>query len=83
MQPKPLEQIMDTVTRLLPKTPQDVKRNLRAALADVLNRLDLVTREELDVQEAVLQRTRARLADMEQRVTELEKKDLTKKGNDS
>jgi BMFP domain-containing protein YqiC len=83
MQPKPLEQIMDTVMRLMPKTPQDVKQNLRAALTDVLNRLDLVTREELDVQEAVLQRTRARLADMEQRIAALEKKDSTETRNGS
>ena len=79
MQPSPLEQIMGTVTRLLPKTPQDVKRNLHAALADVLNRLDLVTREELEVQEAVLQRTRARLTEMEQLIAQLEQRDLVRK----
>lgn len=83
MQPKPIEQIMDTVMRLLPKTPQEVKRNLRAALADALNRLDLVTREELDVQEAVLQRTRARLAEMEQRLAALEGKNSAKTKSDS
>lgn len=78
MERKPLEQIMDAVMRLLPRTPDDVKRNLRAALTDVLNRFDLVTREELEVQEAVLQRTRARLADMERRIAELERESTEK-----
>jgi BMFP domain-containing protein YqiC len=72
MQTDAIEQIMATVTRLLPKTPQDVRRNLHAAFADILNRLDLVTREELEVQETVLRRTRERLKQMEQRVVALE-----------
>ena len=74
MRTSPLEEIMQTVTRLLPQTPQDVTRNLQAALAGVFDRLDLVTREELEVQEAVLQRTRARLKEMEQRITALEQR---------
>lgn len=69
-----LEEIMRTVTRLLPQTPQDVQRNLEAALAGVFDRLDLVTREELEVQEAVLARTRARLKEMEERVAALERR---------
>lgn len=68
-----LDQIMQTVTRLLPQTPEDARRNLHAALGGVLDRLDLVTREELEVQEAVLARTRARLQELEARVAELER----------
>jgi BMFP domain-containing protein YqiC len=75
---KSLDDIVTTVTQLLPRTPAEVEKNLRAALAAALARLDLVTREELDVQEAVLQRTRARLSEMEKRVTELEEKLLKK-----
>lgn len=71
---KSLDDIVTTVTQLLPRTPADVEKNLRAALGAALARLDLVTREELDVQEAVLQRTRARLTEMEKRVAELEEK---------
>ena len=74
MRTSALEEIMQTVTRLLPQTPQDVKRNLHAALAGIFDRLDLVTREELEVQEAVLQRTRARLKEMEERVAALERR---------
>lgn len=51
----------------------DLERNFRALLEAGLSRLDLVTREELDVQQAVLLRTRQRLEQMEARVAELER----------
>ena len=73
MMPNPLDQIMSTITRLLPRTPRDARSNLHVALADLLGRLDLVTREELEVQEAVLARTRERLKEMEQRIIALER----------
>ena len=50
----------------------DIEKNLRAALAGVFAKLDLVTREEFDVQATVLARTRERLAELERRVAELE-----------
>jgi BMFP domain-containing protein YqiC len=50
----------------------NIENNVRAALTAAFERFDLVTREELEVQEAVLQRTRERLAEMEKRLTELE-----------
>lgn len=67
-----LEDVIDSITRLLPSAPADLERNVRAALVAAFERLDLVTREELEVQEAVLQRTRARVAQLERKVTELE-----------
>jgi BMFP domain-containing protein YqiC len=69
-----LDEIVTQILRVLPRTPADLERNLRGALGSVLDRLDLVTREELEVQEAVLARTRARLAEMEKRVADLEQK---------
>jgi hypothetical protein len=75
-----LERILEELRAAIPTgLGQDVEKNLRVALAAALSRLDLVTREELEVQEAVLQRTRARLAEMEKRVAELEEKLLAKK----
>ncbi len=47
-------------------------RELKAAVQSTLTRLDLVTREEFDVQAAVLLRTRLRLEALEKRVQELE-----------
>lgn len=74
MIPKSVNEIIESVTQLLPRTPADLERNVRAALETAFQRLDLVTREELEVQEAVLQRTRARLQEMEERVAALERR---------
>lgn len=52
---------------------QDVERNLRTALESALRRLDLVTREEFDIQQALLSRTREKLQALEQKVEALEK----------
>jgi BMFP domain-containing protein YqiC len=51
----------------------DLEQNFRSVLRSSLNRLDLVTREEFEVQEAVLARTRAKLEALEARVQEMEK----------
>lgn len=53
--------------------PQDFQRNLRALLQAGLNRMDVVTREEFDAQAAVLERTRAKLDQLETQLTELAK----------
>lgn len=55
----------------------DVERNLRSVLAGALSRLDLVTREEYDVQREVLLRTREKLAALEAQVAELERRQHT------
>ncbi len=72
--PQNIEQVLDSLRRAVPGgLGQEVEKNLRAALTAALAKLDLVTREELDVQSAVLARTRARLEDLEKQVAELEK----------
>lgn len=50
----------------------DFEKNARAAVKSALGSLDLVTREEFDVQTAVLGRTRAKLEELEARVAALE-----------
>jgi len=50
----------------------DLEKNLRALLASAFGRLDLVTREEFDVQREVLARTRAKLQQLEAKLAELE-----------
>ena len=50
----------------------ELERNFRAVLAQGLAKLDLVTREEFAVQEAVLARTREKLEALERKVRELE-----------
>lgn len=51
---------------------QDVDRNVRAAVQAALSRLDLVTREEFEIQSKVLARTRAKVDALSARVAELE-----------
>lgn len=53
---------------------QDVEKNLRAILHSAFSKMDLVTREEYEVQAQVLARTRAKIEAMEKLVAELEKK---------
>jgi len=71
---KILDQFVAALSRVLPQGPKDVEKNIRAALQGVFDRLNLVTREELEVQEEVLARTRARLQELEKRIAELEEK---------
>ena len=75
---KTIDQFMSALSRFLPKGPKDVEKNLRAALQGAFDRLNLVSREEIEVQEQVLARTRARLQELEKKIAELEEK-LAKK----
>ena len=70
-----LDDLTAALAHVLPAgLTREVEKNLRAALQSALARLDLVTREELEVQEQVLARTRARLQEMEKKLAELEEK---------
>jgi len=75
MESRLLDEMNENLRRLFAQTPAgDLERNVRALLASFFSRLDLVSREEFDVQSEVLARTRAKLQEMEARVTELEGK---------
>jgi hypothetical protein len=66
------------ITRLLPgnilQLQKDLESNIRALLQSSLAKMNLVTREEFDVQEALLQRTREKLDKLEKLLQELEQK---------
>ena len=51
---------------------QDLEKNLRALLAAWFDRLDLVLREDFEVQKKLLERAQAKLAELEARIAELE-----------
>lgn len=74
--PKKIEQIARQVHESMPKGLRefgdDVEKKIRQVLQSQLTRLDLVSREEFDVQTQVLLRTREKLAAIEQRISELE-----------
>ncbi|ESQ10917.1 MAG: accessory factor UbiK family protein [Thiohalocapsa sp. PB-PSB1] len=76
LDPKQIDDLARRMAANLPKGIQalqeDWNRTFRASVEAGLGKLDLVTREEFDVQTAVLARTRAKLEALQQRVAELE-----------
>lgn len=78
MNQKLLDEINDKLKAVMAQSPAaDLERNLRAMLGAAFARLDLVSREEFDIQREVLARTRARLADLEKQVAALESASAT------
>jgi BMFP domain-containing protein YqiC len=77
LDPKQLDDLAQRLASAMPKGIQmlqeDIGRNLRATLESGLGKLDLVTREEFDVQSAVLARSREKLTLLEARIAELER----------
>jgi BMFP domain-containing protein YqiC len=68
-----LEDLSARISEFLAASPaKDLEKNLKALLTAAFARLDLATREEFEVQAAVLARAREKLAELEQRVVELE-----------
>jgi ubiquinone biosynthesis accessory factor UbiK len=66
--------IQDKVLGFLRNSPAgDIEKNIKAVMAQGFQKLDLVTREEFDLQREILERTRTQLAALEKKVSELEK----------
>lgn len=71
--PRTLEDLAGKLGEIFRNSPaHDLERNLRAGLSSMLSRLELVTREEFDVQAEVLVRTREKLDRLESRLAALE-----------
>jgi hypothetical protein len=64
------KKLADSVPEGLRAMREDLESNFRSVLAAGMGKLDLVTREEFEVQRAVLQRTREKLEELEQRLAE-------------
>lgn len=73
---KVLDDIARRLSGAMPATAKavqsDLEKNLRAATQAVFSKLDLVTREEFDVQRKVLARSREKIEQLETQVAELE-----------
>ena len=68
-----LDEITARVSEVMAASPaKDLEKNMKTGLAGLLAKLDLVTREEFDVQAQVLARTRENLQQMESRLAALE-----------
>lgn len=76
--PKQLDDLTDRLIELLPTgvrdMQDDVEKNVRAFMQSTFAKMNLVTREEFDVQSAVLARTREKLERLEKQLAELESK---------
>ncbi|MBU2641776.1 MAG: accessory factor UbiK family protein [Gammaproteobacteria bacterium] len=69
-----LNDLTDKLGEILKQSPaKDIESNLKAGVTAMLGKLDMVSREEFDVQSEVLARTRAKLEALEARLAELEK----------
>jgi BMFP domain-containing protein YqiC len=75
--PKSIEELARKLAEAVPPglaaLRDDLERNFRAVLQSGLARLDLVTRQEFDIQAAVLRRSREQLEELERRIAALEK----------
>lgn len=68
------QEVAGKISEVLALSPAaDVEKNLKASLVAWLSRLDLVTRDEFEVQAMVLARTREKLQDLEVRLASLER----------
>jgi BMFP domain-containing protein YqiC len=70
--------LADSIPSGLNNLKEDFEKNFHAILQSALGKLDLVTREEFEVQKAVLAKTRYKLDNFEKRVAELENQVLNK-----
>lgn len=69
-----LNDLVNKLGDVLKQSPaKDIEQNLKAGVTSMLSKLDMVSREEFDVQAEVLARTREKLAQLEARLAELEK----------
>lgn len=71
-----LESFVEAITQVLPpglgKIPENMQQNLKQTLSVQFEKLDLVSRQEFDIQKAVLAKTRLKLEALEKQVAELE-----------
>jgi len=69
------DDLSERINQALRNSPAaDIEKNLRALLADWFGRMDLVMRQDFDVQKKLLEQALARLATLEGRVAELERR---------
>jgi BMFP domain-containing protein YqiC len=70
---KLFDELRNRIDEALRGSPaQDIEKNLRALLAAWFDRLDLVLREDFEVQKKLLERAQAKLGELEARIAELE-----------
>lgn len=71
-----IEEFIQQASKMIPddlsRFKKEIETNLRTTLSASLSKMDLVTREEYDIQTALLQRTRAKLDTLQKKLIEIE-----------
>jgi len=69
-----IQEISKKIKDIISDSPiNDIEENINALLRGIFTKMDLITREEFDVQTGVLKRTREKLESIEKKLTEIEK----------
>ena len=72
MKKKRISDIVNIIEKLLPNEPSnftdEIKENIKQAIQDHLHNLDIVTREEFDIQKEVLLKTRLKIEELEKKI---------------
>lgn len=70
-----MEDLQKSLSDLIARSPAaDIERNVKAFMGQAFTRMDLITREEFDIQADLLARMRGRVEALEQRIGELERR---------
>lgn len=76
MKPAFLDDLLEKISNVLPQDlhglKEDTRKNVKAVLQSVFEKMDLVTREEFDVQKKVLERAQEKIQQLAQEVQKLE-----------
>ncbi|MFZ8943494.1 MAG: accessory factor UbiK family protein [Methylophilaceae bacterium] len=72
---KKIQEISDKIREVIKNSPiEDMENNINALLKSIFTKMDLINREEFDIQTEVLRKTRLKLEAMEAKLRELETK---------
>ncbi len=74
MKNEKIDEICNRIEELFAQSPVgDIRKNVKAIIVNNLSKIDLVTREEFDIQTSVLKRAQEKLEALEKKITEMTK----------
>ena len=74
MKQQKIDEICNRIEELFAQSPVgDIRKNIKAIIVNNLSKIDLVTREEFDIQTSVLKRAQEKLESLEKKIAEMSK----------